>query len=90
MSLTLSEMTNFGLFQTEEFTDNNNCKFDKYGRKFSKRVETLWEKEKFIVTAISPFFHSVFKRLVLQTCKTKGLFGKELNKKRKISSIGRI
>ena len=28
--------------------------------------------------AISPFFYSIFKRLVLQTCKNQGLFGKEL------------
>ena len=37
-SLTLSQTTNFRLFQTEEFTDNN-FKFDENGRKFSKRVE---------------------------------------------------
>ena len=29
--------------------------------------------------AISPFFHSVFKRLVLQTRKNQGLFGKGLS-----------
>ena len=31
--------------------------------------------------AISPFFRSVFKRLVLQTCKNQGLFGKGLKQK---------
>ena len=31
-------MTNFRLFQTEEFADNN-FEFDKNGRNFSKRVE---------------------------------------------------
>ena len=31
-------MTNFRLFQTEEFADNN-FKFDENGRKLSKRVE---------------------------------------------------
>ena len=31
-----------------------------------------------LLQAISPFSCSVFKRLVLQTCKNQGLFGKEL------------
>ena len=36
------------------------------------------EKEKLLVTSIFYFSHSVFKRLVLQTCKIQVLFGKEL------------
>ena len=40
----------------------------------------LWEKEKLLVTSNFSFFHSVFKRLELQTCKNQGLFGKGLNK----------
>ena len=36
--LTLSQTTNFRLFQTEGFADNN-FKFDENGRKFSKWVE---------------------------------------------------
>ena len=43
-----------------------------------KRVETLWEKEKLLVTSNFSFSHSVFKRLVLQTRKNQGLFGKGL------------
>ena len=41
--------------------------------------KTLWEKEKLLVTSNFSFSHSVFKRLVLQTHKNKGLFGKGLN-----------
>ena len=44
-----------------------------------KGWKTLWEKEKLLVTSNFSFFHSVFKRLVLQTGKNQGLFGKGLN-----------
>ena len=37
-----------------------------------------WEKEKLLVTSNFSFSHSVFKRLVLQTRKNQGLFGKGL------------
>ena len=37
----------------KEFADDN-PKFDENGRKFSKRVKTLWEKEK-LLQAIFPF-----------------------------------
>ena len=40
--------------------------------------KTLWEKEKLLVTSNFSFFHSVFKRLVLQTRENQGLFGKGL------------
>ena len=56
----------------KEFQDDNYI-LDDNGRKFSKRVEnTVGTGE------ISPFSHSVFKRLVLQTRKNLGLFGKRL------------
>ena len=42
------------------------------------RQKTLWEKEKLLVTSNFSFSHSVFKGLVLQTCKNQGLFGKGL------------
>ena len=43
-TLTISQTTNFRLFQTEnEFADNN-LKFDKNGRKLSKRVENTDRK----------------------------------------------
>ena len=45
----------------------------------SQDVEkTLWEKKKLLVTSNFSFSHCVFKRLVLQTHKNQGLFGKEL------------
>ena len=75
--LTLSKMTNFMVFRTERFC-NDNFIFVENGRKFSKTVENMWEKEKLLV--MSNFFlsHSVFKRLVLQTRKNQDLFGKGL------------
>ena len=44
----------------------------------SKGQKTLWEKEKLLVTSNFSFSHIVFKRLVLQTRKNQGLFGKGL------------
>ena len=41
-------------------------------------LKTHWEKEKLLVTSNFSFYHSVFKRVALQTCKHQGLFGKEL------------
>ena len=40
--------------------------------------KTPWEKEKLLVTSNFSFSHSVFKRLVVQTPKYQGLFGKWL------------
>ena len=62
----------------KKFADDN-LKFDENSRKFSKRVKTLWEKGKLLVTSNFCFSHSVFKRLEMQTRKIKGLFGKGLN-----------
>ena len=42
------------------------------------RLKPLWENEKLLVTSNFFFFHSVFKRLLLQTRKNQGLFGKGL------------
>ena len=36
----------------------------------------MWEKEKLLVMSNFSFSHSVFKRLVLQSCKNQGLFEK--------------
>ena len=52
----------------------DNFKSDENGEKFSSR-----EKEKMFIMSNFSFSDSVFKRLVLQTCKNKGLFGKGLN-----------
>ena len=43
------------------------------------KYKTLREKEKLLVMSNFSFSHSVFKRLVLQTRKNQGLFGKGLN-----------
>ena len=68
----------------KEFADDNS-KFDENGKKLSKRVENTEEKgeiahyEQFLITSNFSFSHSVIKRLVLQTRKNQGLFGKGLN-----------
>ena len=79
LQLTLTKQQILDSSKLKEFADNN-FKFDDNDRKFSKWVEkTLWEKEKLLVTSNFSFSHSIFKRLVLQTCKNKGLFGKGLS-----------
>ena len=40
--------------------------------------EPLWEKEKLLIMSNFSFSHSAFKRLVLQTHKSQGLFGQGL------------
>ena len=42
----------------------------------------MWEKEKLLITSNFSFSHSVFKRLVRQTRKNQGFFGKELRGKK--------
>ena len=54
----------------KEFADDN-FNFDENSRKFSKRVENTVGK--------GEISRSVFNRLVLQTRKKQGLFGKGLN-----------
>ena len=71
-------MTYFRLIQTKGFADDN-LLFDENGRMFAKRVENTMEKEKLLIVNYFSFSHSVFKRLVLQTCKNQGLFGKGIN-----------
>ena len=51
----------------------------KMAENFPKGLKTLWEKEKLLVTSNFSFSRSVFKRLVLQTRKNQGLFGKGLS-----------
>ena len=52
---------------------------DEGGRKFSKMLENAEGKGEIAHYNNFSFFYSVFKRLVLQTRKKKGLFGKGLN-----------
>ena len=61
----------------KDFADNN-FKFDTNGRKLSKQVENNVRKGQIARTSNFSFSHSVFKRLVLQTRKNLGLFGKGL------------
>ena len=42
----------------------------------SNGTKALWKKEKLLVRSNFSFSHSVFKRLVMQTRKNQGLFGK--------------
>ena len=65
--LTLSQRTILHSSKLKEFADNN-YKFDENGRNLFKRV----------ITSNFSFSHTIFKRLVLQTCKNQGLFGKGL------------
>ena len=58
----------------KEFADDN-FKFDGNGRKLSKRVEKLWEKEKLLV-AISPFPAVLSKGLYCRYVKTRACLGK--------------
>ena len=63
----------------KEFADIS-FRFDENGRKCSKRVENTVGKRRncLIVTSNFSYSQSDFKRLVLQTCKNKGLFGKRV------------
>ena len=45
-----------------------------------KGLKTLWEKEKLLIMSNFSFYLSISKRLVLQTRKNQGLFGKGLNR----------
>ena len=60
--------------------EDDNFKFDKNGKKFSKTVRKhCGKKEKLLIMSNFSFSHSVFKRLVMQTHKNQGLFGKGLS-----------
>ena len=63
-----------------EFADKNFI-FGENGRKVSQWLENTTGKGEIahlLITSNFPFFHCVFKRLLLQTCNNQGLFGKEL------------
>ena len=69
-----------------EFADDN-FKYDENGEKFFKRVENLWKKEKLLIMSNFSFSHSVFKRLVQQKSKNKGLFEKRVNSSQTIRFV---
>ena len=73
--LTLSQMTNFRLFQTERVCRQQFQNLIKMAGSFLKELKTPWEKEKLLVASNFSFSHGVFKRLVVQTHKNQGLFG---------------
>ena len=75
--LTHYQTTNFRLFQAERIC-RQQFQFNENGRKLSKPVETLWEKEKLLVTSNFFFSHSVFKRFVSQGHQKVSLFAKGL------------
>ena len=77
--LTLSQTTNFGLFQTERVRGRQFQIWRKWKNVF-QTGRKHWEKEKLLVTSNFSFFHSVFNRLLLQTLNNQGLFGKGLRK----------
>ena len=63
----------------KEFADINSV-FYVNGRKFSKRDEKyFFEKEILLNKDNFSFSHSVFKRLVQQTCKNQGLVWERVN-----------
>ena len=76
--LTLSQTTNLDSSKLNEFADND-FKFVENGRKLSKQVENLVGKGE-----IARYERLVFKRLVLQTRKNQGLFGKGLRNLKEI------
>ena len=59
-ALILSQKTNFRLFQIEKVCRRQFFNFAENGRKFLKRVEKLWEKEKLLVKSNFSIFHIVF------------------------------
>ena len=66
----------------KEFADDN-FKFDENGK--WKKVLPSGEKEKLFRTSNFSLYHSVFRRLVLQTRKNKALFGKGLIYRKQIA-----
>ena len=53
----------------------DNFTFDENGRKFSKSAENTVGKTKLLVMSNFSLSHSVFKSLILQTCKTWACLG---------------
>ena len=72
----------FNLDQSKILSSSNGLKntFTKQQIRSGLRPKTPdWEKEKLLNKSDFSFSHSVFKRLVLQTRKNQGVFGKGLN-----------
>ena len=76
--LTFSKTVNFRLFQTERVWRRQFQIWWKWQRVFQMFRKHWGKKEKLLIMSNFCFSHSVFKRLVLQTRKNQGLFGKGL------------
>ena len=79
VNLTLSPVINFRLIQTERLCRRQFQISITIAESSPNGYKTLWKKDESLVTSNFSFSHSVFKRLVLQTHKNQGLFGKELS-----------
>ena len=75
--LTLSQMTNFRVFETERVCRQQFQSWWKWQKVF-QRCRKHKEKENLLVLSNFCFSHSVFKRIVLQTHENQGLYGKGL------------
>ena len=62
----------------KDFADDNFGCDENRKKVLLKAKKHCWEKEKLLITSNFSFSCSVFKRLVLQTCKNHGLFWKGL------------
>ena len=78
LNLTLSQTTNSRLFQTERVCRRQFPNWWKWQKIFPTCRKHCGKRRNCSLRAISPFL-TVFKRLVLQTRKNQGLFGKGLN-----------
>ena len=76
--LTLSKMTIFQIGPNWKSLQTTFSNLMKMAESSQKEWKTLWEKEKLLIMSNFSFSRSVFKRLVLQTHKNKGLFRKGL------------
>ena len=76
--LTLSQATNFRLFQTERVWRRKFQIWWKWHKLLQMGRKHCGEKEKLLLTSNFSFSNSVFKSLVLQTHENQGLFGKGL------------
>ena len=61
----------------KEFADDNS-RFDESDRWFFRWAENTGGKGELLDTSNSSFSHSIFKRLLVQTCKNQGFYEKVL------------
>ena len=76
--LTLSQTTNFRLFQTGGVCRRQFQIWWKWQKALEMGRKHCGKKEKLLIMSNFSFSHSVFKRLLLQTRTNQGLFGKGL------------